>query len=250
MHITQMQLIFCLFKLVSEHFFTQNSISATLFCLQFFFFLLSPPALSLVERGKKEASGEIALPCKLREAFLKKRLPFHSSLYYGARKCVCELRLARGFFLDWKTALLTSNFTHGIDNFTRKWVSGGGKFSRLTVEHDFPGALLPDVHVGGAVGHGPFLGGVALVQSGRVDLEHVGGAEDEVEALEAGEAARVVHQYHVVTNAAVADAPHGNRVEKDGQGRVGDGGYPRHDGLRHELPLISGRKVATAVNIS
>ena len=48
----------------------------------------------------------------------------------------------------------------------------GAKF-KLTIEHDFPCPLLLDVGVGGAVCHGPLLTRVALVQTGRVDLEHV-----------------------------------------------------------------------------
>ena len=67
------------------------------------------------------------------------------------------------------------------------------KNNRLTVEHDLPGAFLPDGDVRGTVSHGPLLGGVALVQGRGVDLEHVGGPQHQVEALEAGQAAGVVH---------------------------------------------------------
>ena len=116
----------------------------------------------------------------------------------------------------------------------------------LTVEHDLPCPLLSDGDLAGAVGHGALLARVALVQPRGVDLQHVGRPEDEVEALEAGDAARVVHQDDVVADPAVADAPHGDRVEEDGERRVGDGRHARHDRLRHVLALEGGGEVATA----
>lgn len=119
---------------------------------------------------------------------------------------------------------------------------------RLTVKHDFSCSALPDLHVGGAVGHGSLLRGVAFVQSGCVDLEHVGRPEDQVEALVAGDATGVVDQDDVVPDAAVADPPDGDGVEEDRERGVGNGGIARHDGLGHILPLESGREIAQTMD--
>ena len=116
----------------------------------------------------------------------------------------------------------------------------------LTVEHDLARPLLPDGDVGGAVGDGALLRRVALVEAAGVDLQNVGGPQHEVEALEAGDAARVLHHDDVVADAAVARAPHRDRVGEDGERRVGDGRHARHDRLRHVLPLEGRREVAAA----
>ena len=118
----------------------------------------------------------------------------------------------------------------------------------LTVEHDLPRPLLPDGDVCGAVRDGALLRRVALVQPPCVHLQHVGGPEDEVEALEARDAARVLHHDDVVSDAAVAHAPHRDRVGQDGEGRVRDGRHARHDGLRDVLALEGGREVAAAAD--
>lgn len=82
-----------------------------------------------------------------------------------------------------------------------------------------------------------------------MDLEHVGRPEDEVEALEAGDAARVVPEDDVVAYAPVADAPHGDGVEQDGQGGVRDAGDAGHDRLGHVLALEGGGEVAGSAGI-
>ena len=117
----------------------------------------------------------------------------------------------------------------------------------LTVEHDFPNALGPDGRVGGAVGHGPLLGLVAPVDARGVDLQNVGGPQHQVDALEAGLAAGVVHQDDVVADPAEARAPDGDGVKEDGEGRVGDGGHVGGDGLGDILALEGGWKVAAGV---
>ena len=81
-----------------------------------------------------------------------------------------------------------------------------------------------------------------------MDLEDIGGSEDDVEALEAGEAAGVVFQDHVGPDPLVTRPPHGDGVEQDGQARVGDGGDAGHDGLGDVLPLKGRREVADRVS--
>ena len=75
--------------------------------------------------------------------------------------------------------------------------------SQLTVKHYFSRSLFSDRDVGRAVGRGPLLRCVALVQGRRVDLQHIGGPQDKGETLEAGQASGVVHEYDVVTDPVV-----------------------------------------------
>ena len=77
----------------------------------------------------------------------------------------------------------------------------------LTVEHDLPGPLAPDGFISGAVGHSALLGGVAFVQARGVNLEHIGGSQLHVEALEARDASSLVDEDDVAADAAVAGAP-------------------------------------------
>ena len=89
-------------------------------------------------------------------------------------------------------------------------------WKRLTVKHDFSRFLFTDHHIGGAIRHGPVLRGVTLVQSRRVDLQDIGGPEDQIEALVTGQTPGVVHQNDIVSDAAVAGAPHGDGVVENG----------------------------------
>lgn len=80
-----------------------------------------------------------------------------------------------------------------------------------------------------------------------MDLEDVGRSQNEIKAFEAGDAAGVVDEDHIVPDPSVADAPHGDRVEKDGEGGVRDRGIPRHDGLGDVFALEGRWEIAQCV---
>ncbi len=80
-----------------------------------------------------------------------------------------------------------------------------------------------------------------------MNLEHIRRSQHYVEALEAGEAAGVVLEDDVGPDPLVTGPPDRDRVEGDGQARVGDCGYTRHDRLRHILALEGRREVANGL---
>ena len=97
----------------------------------------------------------------------------------------------------------------------------------------------------GALRPGLLLRGMAAVDAAvGVDLQHVGRARDDAEALEALlAAAAAAGEDDVAAEPAVARAPPGHRVEEDGDGVVADLAARRHR-LRQELALELLREVA------
>ncbi len=80
-----------------------------------------------------------------------------------------------------------------------------------------------------------------------MNLEHIRRSQHYVEALEAGEAAGVVLEDDVGPDPLVTGPPDRDRVEGDGQARVGDGWHARHNRLRNVFALEGRREVANAI---
>ena len=90
-------------------------------------------------------------------------------------------------------------------------------YEKLTVKHDFSSSLFTDHHIRGAIRHRAFLSGITLVQTSRMDLQHIRRPQNQVEALVTGQTSSIVHQDDVVSDAAVAGAPNRDGVGENGQ---------------------------------
>ena len=110
-------------------------------------------------------------------------------------------------------------------------------------------STFTDLLPGGALRPGLLLGGVAPVDPAvGVDLEDVGRARDDAQALEAlaGPVVVLVGEDDVAAEPAVAGAPAGDRVKEDGDRVVGD--LPRGHGLGEELALELHGEVAAGTD--